>query len=173
MLRILKQNVALIFFSCLIIMGNASAKEQKIGMVDSQYILEKMPQMLAMESTLRVRFKDEIDELEKLQVDARANYEKLQRDRASMSSKKIEELSETLLKQKRELENKNRMIQGKMREDFEFEKNQMLKVIARITKKVAKEEGYDYIFRSENLAYAVENKHNISAKVLAQAKKIN
>lgn len=173
MLKKLKNNVALILFSTLFIIGNVTAKEQKIGMVDPQFIMKSMPQMVALESTLRMRFKDKIDKIEKLQVEIKSNYDKLQRNGSSMSSKQREKIQDSLLSQKRDLERKSRAVREAMRNDYEFEKKKMLEVIAKLINKVAKEEGYDYILRRENLAYAVDNVNNISAKVLAQAKKIN
>ncbi len=173
MLKNLNINVVLICVGTLFFTGSAAAKEQRIGMIDAQFIMENMPQMVALESTLRMRFKDKIDEIEKLKTEAKYNYDRLQRDSSSMRSKQIEELQNTLLGQKRDLDKKNRVLREAMRNDYEYEKNKILKIIAKITKKVSKEEGYDYILRRENLAYAVDNANNISAKVLAQAKKIN
>ena len=173
MLKNLNINVVLILLSTFLFTGSVAAKEQKIGMVDTQFIMKSMPQMVVLESTLRMRFKDKIDKIERLQTEIKSNYDKLQRNGSSMSSKQREKIQDSLLSKKRDLERESRAVREAMRNDYEFEKKQMLEVIAKLINKVAKEEGYDYILRRENLAYAVDNANNISAKVLAQAKKIN
>lgn len=168
MLNRIKTNAAVIFFSSLMLMGNVVAKEQKIGMVDIESI---MPQMAAMESILQTRFKSEIEELEQLQTGAKYNYEKLQRNAETMSDTQIEKLRETLLEQKRAMHKKNQSLREAMRNDYEYEKERVLVLISEIITKVAKDGGYDYIIRRENLAYGIDNDNDISAKVLEQAQK--
>nr|WP_114325750.1 OmpH family outer membrane protein [Candidatus Colwellia aromaticivorans] len=84
----------------MMLMGNAVAKDQKIGMVDVKSITPQMPQMVALNSILQAEFKNEIEELKELQTDLKYNYDKMQRNDGAMSNTQIEKFRKKVLDKK-------------------------------------------------------------------------
>ena len=108
------KNAAVILLGSLMLLGNASAKDQKIAIVDVQAIAAQMPQMATIQETVQAEFKNQVEELQKLQADAKYNYDKLQREGATMSDAQKEELRTTIMGQQKTLEEKSKPLQQAM-----------------------------------------------------------
>jgi outer membrane protein len=166
------KNAAVILLGSLMLLGNASAKDQKIAIVDVQAIAAQMPQMATIQETVQAEFKNQVEVLQKLQADAKYNYDKLQREGATMSDAQKEELRTTIMGQQKTLEEKSKPLQQAMQRRGQEEQNKVMALVAQAIDKVAKDGNYDFVLRRESLAYASEaDKKDISAKVLEQAKK--
>lgn len=169
--KAVKQAAAILLGSMLMI-GNVAAKDVKVGIVDFQGVLQQMPEMATLQATVEAEFKNQVEELTKLRADAKYNYDKLQREGATMSDAQKEELRTTILKQQQTLEEKGKPLQAAMQRRGQEEQNKLLGRIYKALEKVAKDGSYDLVLHRSTVAYAVNSdKKDISTKVLEEAKK--
>lgn len=165
------KNAALVLLGSLMLLGNAAAKDQKIGVVDVQAIAEKLPQMKTIQQTVRDEFKEQIEAITKLQADAKYNYDKLQREGATLSTAQQDELKKTILGQQKELESKSKPLQQQIQRRNAEEQNKVLAKIQTAIDAVSKSGGYDVILHKGTVAFMVnEKKSDISDKVADRVK---
>lgn len=166
------KQAAAILLGSMLLLGNASAKDVKVGVVDLQGVLQQMPEMATLQATVEAEFKNQMEELKKLRADAKYNFDKLQREGATMSDAQKEELRKTILEQQQTLEEKGKPLQAAMQRRGQEEQNKLLARIYKALDKVSKDDNYDFVLHRASIAYAVNaDKKDISSKVLEEAKK--
>ena len=166
------KKAAVILLGSMLMLGNASAADVKMGIVDVQAVMQQMPEMATLQATIEAEFKNQMEELTKLRADAKYNYDKLQREGATMSDAQKEELRKTILGQQQTLEEKGKPLQAAMQRRGQEEQNKILARIYKALDKVSKDGNYDFVLHRNTIAYAVDaDKKDISALVLDEAKK--
>lgn len=165
----------MILLGSLMLVGNAAAKEQKIGFMDLQSVASQMKQMTTIQANIQAEFKDQIDEFDKLQKDLTYNNEKLQRDHETMNVAQVDELRKAVIAQQEQLEVKRRSLVQAMKYRSQEERNKVLVLINQAVKEVAEKGGYDLIIKSDDPSKGGDVFYNanketsdISAKVLEQ-----
>lgn len=167
------KNAAMVLLGSFLMFGHASAKD-KIGIVDIQGIAAKMPEMGTLEQRVKDEFKNQMEEMQKVQSDYRFNVEKFQREEATMSEDQKKELLGKINELKTTIETKGKPLQQAMQRRGQEEQNKILAKVAKALQEEAKDGDYDYVFHRDALAYAKEvKKVDISEKVLERAKKSN
>ncbi|MFT4925867.1 MAG: outer membrane protein [Phenylobacterium sp.] len=166
------KNVALVLLGSLIMLGNAQAKDQKIAIVDVQAVAQQLPEMAAIQQRVRDEFKDQVEAITKLQADAKYNYDKLQREGATLSTAQQDELKQTILGQQQELEAKSKPLQQQMQRRGAEEQNKVLAKVQQAIEAEAKSGGYDIVLHKASIAFMTAGeKSDISLKVADRVKK--
>jgi outer membrane protein len=167
------KSAAVVLLGSLMLMGNATAKDQKIGIVDVQAVGSQLPQMAAIQQTVAAEFKNQVEELKKLQADAKYNYDKLQREGDTMSDAQKEELRKTIMDQQKVLEEKGKPLQQAMQRRGAEEQNKIYGLVQQAIEAIAKDGNYDVILHKTAAAYVADgDKADISAKVIERVKKL-
>ncbi len=165
------KNAAVILLGSLMLMGNAVAKDQKIGIVDVQAVAKQLPQMAAIQQTVEAEFKNQVEALKKLQADAKYNYDKLQREGETMSAAQQDELKQTILGQQKTLEEKGKPLQTAMQRRGAEEQNKIFALVQQAIEKIAKDGNYDVILHKTSVAFIADSAGNdISQKVADKVK---
>lgn len=167
------KNVALVLLGSLMLMGNASAKDQKVGIVDVQSVAQQLPRMAAIQQTVNDEFKEQIEALKKLQADAKFNYEKLQREGATLSTAEQDELKKTIIEQQQKLEAQSKPLQQQIQRRGAEEQAKIYALVEQAIEQVAKSDGYDVVLHKTSVAFMInDSKSDISNKVAERVKKI-
>jgi len=164
------KNAAVVLLGSLLMLGNASAKDLKIGIVNVNAIAAQMPEMATVEQRVMDEFKNQREELQKVQSDLRFNTEKFQREETTMSEDQKKELIAKVTELRKVLETKGKPLNTAMQKRGQEEQNKVLVKIQQAINELAKNGEYDLIFRSESLVFAKDG-NDISDKVLEAAKK--
>lgn len=165
------KNAAVILLGSLMLLGNASAKDQKIGIVDVQAVAKQLPQMAAIQQTVEAEFKNQMEALQKLQADAKYNYDKLQREGETMSDAQKEELRKTILTQQQTLKEKGEPLQQAMQRRGAEEQNKIFALVQQAIEQIAKDGNYDLILHKGSWAYVSNSSTaDISKKVADKVK---
>jgi outer membrane protein len=165
------KNAAVILLGSLMLMGNAVANDQKIGIVDVQAVAKQLPQMAAIQQTVEAEFKNQVEALKKLQADAKYNYDKLQREGETMSAAQQDELKQTILGQQKTLEEKGKPLQTAMQRRGGEEQNKVFALVQQAIEQIAKDGNYDVILHKTSVAFVADAASNdISQKVADKVK---
>jgi outer membrane protein len=166
------KNVTLLLLGSLLMFGNAQAKDFKIAVVDVQAVAQLLPEMAAIQKKVSDEFKEQIEAITKLQSDAKYNYDKLQREGATLSTSQQDELKKTILEQQKELEAKSKPLQQQMQRRGAEEQNKILAKVEQAIEEEAKNGGYDLVLHKASLAFVVNGEQSdISAKVAERVNK--
>jgi outer membrane protein len=150
---------------------NALAKDLKIGVVDVQSIVQQLPQMATIRSTIENEFRAQVESLQALQSDAKYNYDKLQREGATMSTAQQDELKNTILGQQKKLEETSKPLQQAMERRGQEEQTKVFNSVGVAIEAIAKNKGYNLILHRTAIAYIDADMTDISAQVVARVKK--
>ncbi len=145
--------------------SSAFAAELKIGVVDENFVISKVPQVNLIASNLQAKFKDRMDEAKALRDDGLKQQEAFQRDAMTMTEAQRIEKQRELQKLSNDLQIKEK----NLKEDFQRARNEEInKVRIKIQQtidKLAKAEGFDLILRVEGTAYRKDS-IDISNKII-------
>ncbi len=149
----------------------AANAEQKIGAINVQSVFQQMPQAAAIQQTIADEFKDQTEEVSRLEKDIKYYMEKQQRDAATMSDKEKKDLEQKLLDLRKDYTAKAQPLQQQIQRRVNEERNKLLGLIKQSVDAVAAAEGYDMILNAEAVAF-IKPDHDVSDKVLEQVRKI-
>ena len=152
--------------------SSVAMAEQKIGAVNVQGIFQSMPQAASIQQTIAAEFKDQTEEVNRLEKDIKYYLEKNQRDAATMSAKEKKELEEKIIALREEYTNKAQPLQQQIQNRLKDEQNKLLGLIKQGIDAVAAKEKYDIILNANAVAFINES-HDISKQVLEQVSKVN
>jgi outer membrane protein len=167
-----KSLIASALLSTSMVTGVALAAEQKIGAVNVQGVFQAMPQSAAIQQTIAAEFKDQTEEVSRLEKDIKYYLEKNQRDAATMSAKEKKELEDKIIALREEYTNKAQPLQQQIQQRLKDEQNKLLGLIKQGIDVVAAKEKYDVILNANAVAFIKED-HDISKLVLDQVSKVN
>ncbi|WP_082769031.1 OmpH family outer membrane protein [Paraglaciecola hydrolytica] len=146
--------------------------EQKIAAVDVQRIFQSMPQAAAIQQTIAAEFKDQTEEINRLEKDVKYYLEKYQRDAATMSAKEKTDLEVKIGGLREEYTNKAQPLQQQIQGRLKDEQNKLLGLIKQSIDVVAAKGKYDVILNANAVAFINED-HDISKLVIDQVSKVN
>jgi outer membrane protein len=154
----------------LMMVGTASAKEMKIGLVDVQEIVAKLPQTTSIQNSLKTEFEGRIAEVQKLEKDIAFNQEKLKRDGATMNDQQKKALQGEMEKQMRSYEQLARPLDEDYRKRQGEERNKLMGLVKTAIDSIAKKDNYDLILNAQAGVF-VKPEYDISEAVIAQVSK--
>jgi outer membrane protein len=135
----------LVTLAALAVFSAPALAETKVGVIDTQRLMEEAPQAKAAQANIETEFAPREQELVTLQKKIRELEDKAARDGAVMSEKESSKLERDILSKRREL----KRTQDEFRDDLNIRKNEVLAKLQRqmyeATVTLAKEKQYDVI----------------------------
>ena len=152
--------------------SSVALAEQKIGAINVQGVFQAMPQAAAIQQTIAAEFKDQTEEVSRLEKDIKYYLEKNQRDAATMSAAQKKELEDKIIAMRDEYTNKAQPLQQQIQNRLKDEQNKLLGLIKQGIDVVAAKGKYDVILNANAVAFIKED-HDITKLVLDQVSKAN
>lgn len=140
--------------SSLLLTSSAMAADQKIGVVNFQEIMGKIPQTAAVMQSLEAEFKDEKAVLAQLEQDIKYNQEKKKRDGSLMSPKEIEALDKKTAELYSEYQTKGKAFQQKTNLRKNEETSKIVGLVRQAIDNIAAEGDYDFVIEQSAVIYA-------------------
>ena len=153
-------------------MSSAAMAEQKLGFVNVQGVFQALPQAAQIQETIRTEFKDQFDEVARLEKDIKYYLEKQQRDAATMSDKEKKELETKLISLRDDYQAKAQPLQQNAQRRQMEERNKILGLIKQDIDSIAAKDKYDLVINAEAVLYTADEKHDLSKQVIDQVSKI-
>jgi outer membrane protein len=157
----------------LCVLGSISSAQMKIGFINSEAIMQQLPEAQDAQKQLDALVADWQGEITKMQGEIQKRFEDYDRKKLIMSDKRRAEVEKEIQDLDRSMVDFRTRKFGTNGELF-TKQNEMMKPIQdklfKAIKDVADEEGYDYVFdkgSSTLLMYANE-KHDVTNKVIAK-----
>jgi len=165
----LKKTVLLLFAACLIVLaGNVSAENYRIGVVNPNKLVERSPQYDQVRKELEGEFQRRNEDLIARQKQLKKLEEKKARDGAVMSESELKRLEQAIRTKRRQL-NRTR---DEYREDLNLRRNEefnkLLRKVSEVVHQVAVEERLDVVL-SQGIVFA-SKRVDLTDKVLERLK---
>lgn len=157
--------------SGMLLAGSAVAADQKIGVVNFQEIMSKIPQTAVVMQRLEAEFKDEKAELAQLEKDIKYFTEKKQRDGSLMSKKEKEELDKNIGTKYQEYQAKGKAFQQKTGVRQNEETTKIIALVRQAINSIADSDKYDLILEQKAVVFS-KPKASITAKVVEKVSKL-
>lgn len=151
--------------------SSVAMAEQKIGVVSVENIFQQMPQAVGIAQAISAEFKDQVDEVERLQKDIEYQINKRQREAATMSEAQIAELEEKIVEMRQEYAAKAQPLQQNIQRRQAEERNKLLGLIQQSINNIAAEGDFDLILNGNAAVYA-KPENDLSQQVLDRVKQI-
>lgn len=152
-------------------LSSAAMAAQKIGVVNVQGIFQSLPQAAVIQENIRNEFKDQIEEIGRMEKDIKYYMEKRERDAATMSDAERKELEEKLISLRDEYAGKTQPLQQQIQTRQGEERDKLLGLIKQAIDGIAEKENYDLVLNANAVAYMAEA-NNLSQQVVDQVSKI-
>lgn len=146
--------------------------EMKIAVVDAQSVFQSMPEAAAIQETISLEFKDQIEEIEQLQRDMQFYAESLQRNAATMSDQEKTDMQDKILAARQQYGEKAQPLQQQIQQRTNQERNKLIALIRQSIDKVAADGNYDLVLDAGAVSY-VKPEFDVSAQVLENISKLN
>lgn len=156
--------------SSLLLTGSSMAADQKIGVVNFQEVMQKIPQRALIMQTLEAELKDENNVVQQLGKDIKYNQEKKARDGALMSKKDAAALDAKIAALFQEYQAKGKAFQEKAQARQNQESQKLMTLISASVNEIAKEGDYDVILAQAAAIYS-KPELSITDKVITQVSK--
>ena len=140
--------------SGMLLAGSAMAADQKIGVINFQEVMSKIPQTAALMQSLEAEFKDEKAIVTQLEKDIKYYQEKLKRDGSLMSAKEKEELNVKVKSLFQEYQVKGKALQEKASQRQNQETNKIIALVRQAVDKIAVKQNYDLVLSQQAVVYA-------------------
>ena len=145
--------------------SGAFAADLKIGIFDERLVLSKVPQVELIEAKLQAQFKGRTDEVKTLTGKGREMQEKGQRDAITMTFEQKVKLERELGELGFSLKSKTKYFKEDYQRANQAELTKIRVKIRQIVNKIAVDENYDIILRSDAALYR-KDAIDISNKVI-------
>ena len=152
--------------------SSAAMAEQKIGAVNVQGIFQSMPQAATIQQDLAAEFKDQTEEVSRLEKDIKYYQEKKQRDGSLMSAKDIEELDTQIATLYQDYQAKGKAFQQATGLRKNEETNKIIALVRQAIDSIAAKDKYDLILEQQAVIFAKPDAM-ITNKVVEQVSKLN
>lgn len=152
-------------------LGNVANAADKIGVVDMQKVFQALPQAATIQQAITDEFKDQVEEVNRLQSDLRYFMEKQQRDAATMSAQEIEDLKKQIIDLQEQYAAKAQPLQQQIQRRTAQERQRLEKMIVDGVSAVAESGSYDLILNVNAAPYAADSL-DISEAVIDRVSKI-
>jgi outer membrane protein len=140
--------------SGMLLASSAMAADQKIGVVNFQEVMSKIPQTAALMQSLEAEFKDEKATITQLEKDIKYYQEKLKRDGSLMSAKEKEELNVKVKSLFQEYQVKGKALQEKASQRQNQETNKIIALVRQAVDKIAVKQDFDLVLSQQAVVYA-------------------
>jgi len=140
--------------SGMLLASSAMAADQKIGVVNFQEVMSKIPQTAALMQSLEAEFKDEKAVITQLEKDIKYYQEKLKRDGSLMSAKEKEELNVKVKSLFQEYQVKGKALQEKASQRQNQETNKIIALVRQAVDKIAVKQDFDLVLSQQAVVYA-------------------
>ena len=140
--------------SGMLLANSAMAADQKIGVVNFQEVMSKIPQTAALMQSLEAEFKDEKAVITQLEKDIKYYQEKLKRDGSLMSAKEKEELNVKVKSLFQEYQIKGKALQDKATQRQNQETNKIIALVRQAVDKIAVKQDFDLVLSQQAVVYA-------------------
>lgn len=140
--------------SGMLLASSAMAADQKIGVVNFQEVMSKIPQTAALMQSLEAEFKDEKAIITQLEKDIKYYQEKLKRDGSLMSVKEKEELNVKVKSLFQEYQVKGKALQEKATQRQNQETNKIIALVRQAVDNIAVKQDYDLVLSQQAVVYA-------------------
>ena len=169
----MKPSVLLAFALALVFLPGAAAAQQKIGYVDSEYILGKTPEYATIQQQVDRMAQEWQQEVEREQREVDEMFQEYQARELLYTSEERQRKREEILQVEGEVERLRMRYFGPEGELFQQQEKLMRPVQERILtaiEEVATNEGYDYVFdkKGDYLFMFTREQFNLSDKVLKE-----
>jgi outer membrane protein len=138
----------------MLLASSAMAADQKIGVINFQEVMSKIPQTAALMQSLEAEFKDEKAIVTQLEKDIKYYQEKLKRDGSLMSAKEKEELNVKVKSLFQEYQVKGKALQEKASQRQNQETNKIIALVRQAVDKIAVKQNYDLVLSQQAVVYA-------------------
>ncbi len=152
--KVIKTMVMGVAASGMLLAGSAMAADQKIGVINFQEVMSKIPQTAALMQSLEAEFKDEKAIVTQLEKDIKYYQEKLKRDGSLMSAKEKEELNVKVKSLFQEYQVKGKALQEKASQRQNQETNKIIALVRQAVDKIAVKQNYDLVLSQQAVVYA-------------------
>jgi|TARA_B110000211_G_scaffold230930_1_gene291476 outer membrane protein len=169
--KLIKSIVIATAASSFILANSALAADQKIGVVNFQEVMGKIPQTATVMKSLEEEFKDEKAVLAQLEQDIKYHQEKKKRDGSLMSSKEVEELDKKIGSLFQDYQVRGKAFQQKTGTRKNEETNKIIALVRQAIDKVAAKGNYDLVLEQSAVVYA-KSDNTITAEVVEQVSKL-
>jgi outer membrane protein len=156
--------------SSLLLSGASMAADHKIGVVNFQEVMQKIPQRAAVMQQLEAELKDESNVVQQLAKDIKYNQEKKARDGALMSKKEAAALDDKIAALFQDYQAKGKAFQDKAQARQNQESQKLMVLITASVEKIAKDDDYDVILAKAAAIYS-KPELSITDKVIKQVSK--
>lgn len=157
--------------SGMLLASSAMAADQKIGVVNFQEVMGKLPQTAALMQSLEAEFKDEKSVIAQLEKDIKYFQEKKKRDGALMSAKEKEELDKKMAGLFQEYQAKGKALQQKATQRQNEETNKIVALVRQAVDNIAAKEDYDLVLSQQAVIFSKPDA-SITDKVVEQVSKL-
>lgn len=148
----------------------AFADNMKIGVLNMQELLQKMPQMKQINDSMKKQFGDREAQIVSAQNDLKKAADDFRKNNAVMSDKDKQAVEQKLVKQEQDLQ----QMQAAFQKDYVATQNKqiasLLDQIKAVVKNVAAKDKYNLILINAGVAYADDN-IDVTNEVLSQMPK--
>jgi len=158
--------------SSLLLATSAMAADQKIGVVNFQEVMGKIPQTATIMQSLEAEFKDDKAVLAQLQKDIQYYQEKQQRDGSLMSAKEKEDLKAQVTTLIQDYQTKGKAFQQATGLRKNEETNKIVALVRQAIDNIAAKEKYDLVLEQQAVVFS-KPETSITDKVVEQVSKLN
>jgi outer membrane protein len=152
--KVIKTMVMGVAASGMLLASSAMAADQKIGVVNFQEVMGKLPQTAALMQSLEAEFKDEKAIITQLEKDIKYYQEKLKRDGSLMAVKEKDDLNVKVKSLFQEYQVKGKALQDKASQRQNQETNKIIALVRQAVDNIAAKEGYDLVLSQQAVVYA-------------------
>ena len=157
--------------SSFLLASSAMAVDQKIGVVNFQEVMGKIPQTAAVMQSLEAEFKDEKELLTQLEKDIKYLQEKKKRDGSLMNAKEKEALDKEAAEKYKEYQIKGQAFQQKVNVRQQEEQNKIIALVRQAIDNIAAKDNFDMVLEQKAVVYN-KPKQSITSKVVEQVSKL-
>lgn len=152
--------------------STAAVAQQKVGVINVQGVFQSLPQAATIQQTITAEFKDQIEEVNRMEKDMQYYLEKQKRDTATMSQEEIKELETKILALRDEYAAKAQPLQQNIQRRTAEERNKLLALIKQSVDKLAADGDFDVVLNSNAVVY-IDEQFDLSQSVIDQVSKAN
>ncbi|MGB7785921.1 MAG: OmpH family outer membrane protein [Salinimicrobium sp.] len=147
-----------------------SCDKEKTAYVDTNKLMEEYSEMKTVEADFTSRSENLKKELDSLGMSFREEVQEFQANAATMSKAEKEAAQQELMQKQQMLQQQQQVKSGQLRQESQVMMDSMINKVKDFVKGYGEENGYTYIFgsnESANILYAKEGK-DITQEVLAE-----
>lgn len=146
---------------------HAVAKEQKIGVVDLQKIMQASSQMKTIQEKLEKDFKPRRDRLVAMEEELKKDIEKFEREKMVMSAKDKKEMEKKIITTRQTFEREGQQYQQELSAAHNEAMEELYNKIRKAINKVATVDQYDLVLQKDVISFSFP-KLDITEKVIKE-----